>query len=161
MKKRSGTRKKRPSKPESCTYSIEILDWGFPYYISVNYNKKLFDGLYLESRTLKLIGKLLAPKKLSDKTIDITISGSKSLAHALEHPEEYDKEPTAVGGLEIRGEHREFYGFIPFDIMNTIILTLQSEKIKFLVLDGQPLRYGSADIKSIDFSKDYNPDDWT
>jgi hypothetical protein len=160
MKKKSCKSKGKSPKTESCSYCIEILDWEFPYSISINGARHLFDGLFLEGKRLELKGRVLFPKKLADKTIDITISGNRKLAHAIEHPEEYEKEPDAVGDLKIRGKERSFYGFVPLDVLNTIVLALQAEKIRYLVLLGQPLRYGKADIRAIDFNKDYIPEDW-
>jgi hypothetical protein len=160
VKKKPRKRKSKSQEDKSCRYCIEILDWEFPYSFSINDAKHLFDGLFLEDKGLELRGKLLLPQKLADKTIDITISGDRRLAHAIEHPEEYHKEPEAVGDLKIRGKQRSFYGFVPLDVLNTIMLALQAEKIKFLVLRGHSLRYGSADIVAIDFYKHTIPEDW-
>ena len=155
MKKK--TRKKL--EPESCSYCIEILSWSFPYYLAINTARYISDKTYLEGNSLELKGKLIYPKKLIDKTIDITIRGSRQLLHAIEHPERYDTEPTAVGDLKIRGKERELYCFVPIDALNPIILALQAEKIKYLDLRGYALRYGSADIRSIGFSEEYTEED--
>jgi len=155
MKKKS--RKKQA--PEQCTYCIEILDWSFPYYFAINTARHIIDKSYLENNSLEIKGKMISSKKLVDKTIDISIRGSRQLLHAIKHPEQYNTEPTAVGGLRIRGQKREFYGFVPIDSLNTIMLALQAGKIKYLELNGLELRYGSADIRSIDFSEEYTEED--
>ena len=78
----------------------------------------------------------------------------------IENPENCYYEPKAVGALVIRGKQRDFLGSVPFDILQSICFMLQHGKIKFLVLSGQSLYRGNADIKSIYFEKNYNPEDW-
>jgi len=152
-------KRSKKQESESCSYCIEILDWSFPYYFAINTARHISDKSYLEGNSLELKGKLIYPKKHVDKTIDITIRGSRQLLHAIEHPERYDTEPTAVGDLKIRGKERELYCFVPIDALNTIMLALQAGKIKYLELSGHALRYGSADIRSVHYSKEYTPED--
>lgn len=163
MKRISSRKKsKKPSKTESCTYSIEILDWELPYSFSINSNKKMIEGPFWEHMNLKLTGRFVYPEKLINSTIEVILIGDRRQVSMVATPENYQQyEPKAVGGLTVRGKQREFIGSIPFDVLNNMSSQFQAGGIKFFVLDGQPLYRGSADIKSIHFSKDFIVDEWT
>jgi hypothetical protein len=93
---------------------------------------------------------------LAKSTIESTLIGDRRLVSVVANPENYRHyEPSVVATLKVRGKQREFFGSIPFDVLNNISFLLQAGKNKFLVLNGQPLYRGSADIRSINFSKDF------
>jgi hypothetical protein len=155
MKKR-----KKPSRNELEIYSIKILDWELSYSFSVNFNKEIIDGKFWEPLHLRLMGRFVHPEKLVNSTIEVTLIGDRSLVSVIENPEKYRHyEPSAVGTLKVRGKQREFFGSIPFDVLNNMSFLLQVGKIKFLVLDGQPLYRGSAPMRSISFQKDFTAED--
>lgn len=161
MKRKSSRKKSRkPSRTESCTYAIEILDWELPYSFSVNFNKKMIDGPFWEHLHLTLKGKFVHPEKLANSTIESTLIGDRRLVSVVTTPEKYDQyEPISIGKLTVRGEQRESFGSIPFDVLNNINFQLQTGGIRFLVLGGQPLYRGSTDIRSIRFQKDFTEED--
>jgi len=147
-------------KHKTCTYAIEILDWEPSYFRSVNINKHLIEGPFWENLDIKIEGKLIHPKKLAEKNIEVTMIGSRQLVRVLEEPEKYQGfDPSSVGTLTIRGKQRELFGSIPFDVMGSISSLLQSGKIKFIVLSGHALYHGKAEIKSIRFQRDFGPED--
>lgn len=159
MKRKSSVRRKKMV-DESCEYCVEILDWELPYSYSVNFNKKLIEGPYWEHMDLRLIGKMAHPEKLTDENMEVVIIGDRRQVSMLEKPEDYQEfEPHSVGVLTIRGKQSEFLGSIPFDILNTISFLLQSGEIKFLVLHGHGLYRGKAEIRSIKFSRDVDPEE--
>jgi len=109
---------------------------------------------------IKIEGKLIHPKKLAEKNIKVNMIGSRQLVRVLEAPEKYQEfDPSSVGTLTIRGKQRELFGSIPFDVMGSIIPLIQSSKIKFIVLSGQELHYGKAEIKSTRFQKNFTDED--
>jgi hypothetical protein len=158
--KRKSKKGRKSIQENTCTYCIEILDWELQYHFSLNPNKDIIVGPYWEQMNLKMTGKLLEPKKLQGRLIQIDILGDREKVSVLENPEKYHFEPRAVGILTAKKGHTEFSGFIPPDILPLIYFMLESGKTKILVLTGQSLYYGSADITSIYFEKDYNPRDW-
>jgi hypothetical protein len=145
---------------KSWTYGIEILDWEMPYFFSIPPKKDIVWGPFWEGTSLKIKGRLFQPEKYADKIIEININGDRRLVPIMSDAVSHDYEPKAVGGLTIRGKQSEFLGWVPFDVLQSLILLLHAGKINFLILGGLPLYRGSADIKSIYFEKDYNAEDW-
>lgn len=160
MKKKAG-KKRRVSarKDASTTYCIEMLNLDLSYSFSLDRHKKISIGPYWEHMSLEMKGNFLHPETLANRAIQITFSGDREKVQALEHPEEYRYEPKAVGGLMVRGKQSEFLGSVPFDAIETLCLLLQTGKIKYLVLTGQSLYRGDADITSIRFQKHFGPED--
>jgi len=153
-------KKEHNQKHKTCTYAIEILDWDPSYFRSVNINKHLIEGPFWENLDIKIEGKLIHPEKLAEKNIKVNMIGSRQLVSVLEEPEKYKGfDANSVGTLTIRGKQRELFGSIPFDVMGSIISLIQSSKIKLIVLSGQTLYHGKAEIESIRFQKDFTEDD--
>lgn len=158
MRKRKKRRKS--AREQNCSYFIELSDWELRYHFSLNRHKNFITGSYWEHSSLQLTGTMFQPEKLHGRTIDIYILGDRTKVPVLEEPEKYNFEPIAVGTLTAKKEQTEFSGSVPFDVLQTMCYLLETGKIKILVLDGQSLYYGSADIASINFVRDFKPEDW-
>jgi hypothetical protein len=115
-------------------------------------------GPYWEHTSLKMKGRFLYPEKLA-KPIQIIILGDRKKISALEKPEECRYEPKAVGGLTVRGKESEFLGSVPFDAIQTLCLLLQAKKLKYIILSGEVLYRGSADIFSMHFQEHFSSED--
>jgi hypothetical protein len=158
-------KKGRPEKHESIYYPLEIVDWNWPYYFSTCPDLKPRPDLpklgpFLENKDIDITGRLLAPKKLEGRSIEIRIIGDRDIADIMEHPEKCLENPKSVGSLTIRGKRSEALCFVPFYALHTLCLLLHAEKFKFLVLTGQPLYRGSADVTAVHFEKEYKHQDW-
>ena len=159
-KKPTRTKSRKPSETESVTYSIEILDWELPYFLSINKTKDIIDGPLWEHLDLRLVGKFVHPEKLASNTIEGTIIGDRRKVSVVATPENYSQfEPNSIATLTVRGKQRELLGSMPFDVLSNISFLLHAGKIKFLVLNGQPLYRGSAAIRSMRFQKDFTEED--
>ncbi len=79
---------------------------------------------------------------------------------AVAAPKSITWEPTAVGNLTSRGKRSEFIGSLPMQPIASILTALQSGKIKYVIFSGEALRYGSASIRGVTFSKEYDPEDY-
>ena len=156
MKKR--TKRKKAARREESTYVIEIEDWDLSYSLSLDRHGKISIGPYWEHTSLEMKGRFLHPEALT-KPIQVIILGDREKISALEKPEEYRYEPKAVGGLTVRGKASEFLGSVPFDAIQTLCLLLQAKKLKYLVLSGQVLHRGSADIFSMHFQEHFSSED--
>jgi hypothetical protein len=157
-KKRKVGRKSIQEK--SWTYCMEILDWKMPYFFGLLPKRDIVSGPFWEGTSLKIKGRLFQPEKYADRIIAIDIEGERQLVPVMFPPENHDYEPKPVGGLRIREQQSEFFGWVPFDILQSLILLLHAGKINFLVLHGLPLYRGIAEITSIYFEKDYRAEDW-
>jgi hypothetical protein len=160
MKKKNSKKGRKSITEKTCTYCIEILDWELPYSFSVNRHKDTISGPFWEHLSLKLTGKIFYPEKLTDKGIEINIIGDRRFIPLLEDPYSKDYEPESIGWITIRGKQSECSAWVPFDILHPLGSLLKGERIKFLIVSGQPLYRGHADIASIDFERDFNPADW-
>jgi hypothetical protein len=156
MKKR--TKRKKPARQKECTYVIEIEDWSLSYSLSLDRHGKISIGPYWEHTSLEMKGRFLYPETLA-KQVQVIILGDREKISALEKPEDYRYEPKAVGGLTIRGKESEFLGSVPFDAIQVLCLLLQTMKLKYLILSGQVLYRGSADIFSMHFQELFSSKD--
>ncbi|MBF0558677.1 MAG: hypothetical protein HQL08_07850 [Nitrospirae bacterium] len=152
-------KKNKRVKQEAVTYAIEIMDYDMPYYIAVGHKLDILPEPILENADLEIKGKMLAPGKLANKILNIRIMGSRKMLDALEHQGEINHEIPGIGTLEIRGTHAQCITGVPIDMIQSFILLLNTKKINYIILSGEPLRYGSAKIKSLGFSREYNQDD--
>jgi hypothetical protein len=158
MKKK--VRKTKSTKRETCSYIFEIKDWEFSYSFAVNHNKNIIEGPFWEHTDLKVKGKLAHPEKLKDKEIEVTIMGSRRETRVVNKPEDYDSaEPKAVGTITIRGKQSELLCWVPFDAFQMLCSMLNAGRIKYLILTGQSLYHGSADIRSMCFQEHFGPED--
>jgi len=160
LKRKKRRRGRKSILDKTCTYCIEILDWELPYSFSVNRNKDFISGPFWEHMNLKLKGKIFQPEKLFDKVIEVNIIGDRRYIPLLQDPESKDYDPKAIGMLTIRGRQSECSSWLPFDVLQIFAFLLKEEKIKFLILSGQHLYRGRADITSIYFEEHYDPADW-
>jgi hypothetical protein len=158
-KKLDKKRRVSAKRASSATYCIEMLNWDLSYSFSLDRHRKFSIGPYWEHTSLEMNGNFLYPETLASRTIQITFLGDREEVQALEHPEECRYEPKAVGGLTVRGKQSEFIGSVPSDALQTFCLLLQAGKIKYLVLSGQSLYRGDADITSIRLQEHFGPED--
>lgn len=157
--RKCGTRraKERPSD----TYCVQILDWETSYSLSLSLDSTINPGPYWEHATINVSGKLIAPRKHAGKELALSFLASRELANGLNNAKIFEKwEPLGVGGITIRGEHKEFFGSLPFDAFPIVIGALQSVKYKYITLHGEALRYGRARIRSYSFEREFEEEDW-
>lgn len=160
MRKKSSKKGRRSRFKEEVTYAIEMRDYDFSYSFSVNWlrDRDTIEGPYWEHTDLEIKGKMIYPDRLTDREIKVTIMGNRSETRVLNKPEDYHNfEPKAVGTLTIRGKQSEFLGWLPFDAFQTICS--MTARIKYLMLTGQSLYRGSADIRSMRFQEHFGPED--
>jgi hypothetical protein len=65
-----------------------------------------------------------------------------------------------VGALTARGQCTEYLGSLPADVLQTLPSLLQVGKLNFIVFGGYMLYRGTADISSVHFEREYDPEDW-
>ena len=155
------TRKTRKRvREEHCTYIIEVVDWETSYSFTVNRNDRFFAGSYREHLHLEIKGTLRYPFKFDGKDIRVLLLGDRKLTSHLASEEYLDPQPQSVGCLTIRGEHRDFNAFFPFDAVPVVNSLLQAKQVRFISLSGKALFRGSASIDYVHFMRDFNPEEW-
>ena len=156
MKKKQG----RPrAKDRFRIYSIEIMDYEPSYSISVDHLKDINPDPISERAELKMTGKLLSPSNVAGKILSVRIIGSRKTQYGVQHPDEVSMDIDQVGGLEIRGKYAEYIGFVSIDMLSYLSSVLHAGKIRYIDLFSEPLHYGKAKVRSIQFSEKYDKDE--
>ena len=69
-------------------------------------------------------------------------------------------EPKGIGGLTARGKEATYIGSLPHQSFGLVLTMLQAGKIKYVILNGNALRYGHASIKGLTLTGESDPDDY-
>ena len=141
------------------SYTIEVQNWDLTYSFGLNNIPKFIPGSFIESLDLKIMGMILQPKKYEAKEIKVTFVGDRSLISKITEEENFETKPNGIGSITLRGEQREFLGFLPIDVLPTVDSMLESKRIRFLTLYGSALTRGHAYIKYLHFLKSYEPEE--
>lgn len=142
------------------SYIVEVADWETSYSFTVNRDDRFYSGAYGEHLHLEIKGVLRYPFKFDGKDIRILLLGDRKITEILAEEKYLDPQPRSIGGLTIRGEHRDFSAFIPFDTLPVISSLLQAKQVRFISLSGTALFRGSASINWINFMRDFDPEEW-
>jgi hypothetical protein len=146
---------------EYTTYCIEIKEWSVPYSLHLNEHKKFRDGPCWEYVELKIQGNFIYPGKFAGKNVESRFLSDRLKTKMLYKPDKYDDyKPLCVGSLTLRGERREYLGYLPMDTFPMIIGTLAADKYKYWVFHGYKPMYGSAEIFSVHFDEEFDEEEW-
>ena len=154
-----GRRKKKPVETYE-SYPVRIVDWKVDYSLHLDKECRFSEGPFWEHYCLELRGEFLGPERIKGREVTIAFLADRELDQALTNPNSLKWEPKGVGGLKARGKRSDFIGSLPFQIFGPVLTTLQSGKIKYVIFNGNALRYGSASIKGITLTGEYDPDDY-
>jgi|WetSurMetagenome_2_1015567.scaffolds.fasta_scaffold41366_5 hypothetical protein len=86
--------------------------------------------------------------------------GSRSLDQDITKPDSISYEPLGVGSLAARGKEAAYIGSLPHQSFGPVLTMLQAGKIKYVIFNGDALRYGHASIKGLTLAGDFDPDDY-
>ncbi|MZR31463.1 hypothetical protein [Sneathiella litorea] len=140
-------------------YLFEIENWTTDYLFSIG--KGYTENLpYTEYLDMAIQAKMISPEKYANGYVRLTILGNRDIDHILDDPESAHYEPQSVGTLTLRGDRREYLGSLPSSALRHIISRLEGNRVRFILLHGQKLRYGSAPIDSIAFKENYDPENY-
>jgi hypothetical protein len=142
------------------SYIIEVADWETSYSFTINRDERLFTGSYREHLHLEIKGILRYPFKFDGKDIRVLLLGDRKLTSHLAAEEYLKPQPVSVGSITIRGQHREYTGSLPFDVVPVVSSLLQAKQVRFISMSGKALFRGSASINWINFMRDFDPEEW-
>jgi hypothetical protein len=141
-------------------YTILIDSWSCNYSFGLNANfnplrrhKDIGDYIYREpyneTRWLVFKGKFLEPPQLKEQKVEVTLSQSPHLNEAersknLHLYSEYP--PESVGSLQKEKPVSWCFVSFPEDAMKIVLETASANKIKFIILYGEKMRYRHASI---------------
>ena len=148
-------------KKSFCSYVLEITEWEMPYSFSTGRARKVAPASFWEHAAIRLKAKVLFPKTHVDKIVDVYILGHRDFNQIQNNPEKYPcYEPEAIGTLKIRGQDSEFLGSLPQDMFGQIATLLACGVYRYVELYGHTLYRGYADIVSLRFERDIDPEDY-
>jgi hypothetical protein len=135
-----GRRKKRAVETYE-SYPVRIIDWNVDYSLRLDKDGSLSGGPFWEHCSLEVKGEFLGPKKLEGREVTITLLGNRSLDEEIARPDSINYEPLGVGGLTARGKEATYIGSLPHQSFGLVLKMLKAGKIKYVVLNGNALRY--------------------
>lgn len=155
--KTAPSRKKRargPPRIESVYYVVEVTDWDWSLWFGVS-NIPEREGPYDDYRHLDLRGTLLRPSKLKCATVGLHFLPDKRLNEG----ERERNQPVSVGHLNLRAGHMNGIMSMPADALPLLLTLAAAEKLRYVVIQGDPFRYGNAAVKSFRVEMSIDEDD--
>jgi hypothetical protein len=143
-------------------YTIFVDSWSCNYSFGLNANfnplrryKDIGDYIYREpyneARWLVFKGKFLEPPQLKEQKVEVTLSQSPQLNEAERNKNLHlysEDPPQSVGSLHKEKPVSWCFVSFPEDAMKIVLETASANKIKFITLYGEKMRYREASIFS-------------
>ena len=153
MKKRRG----RPKLTISY-YIVQITDWDWSY--SFGLNATTFDNRhYSDYRHLLVRGKVLLPSKLKVKTEAAELTFLPDIPPA-ELEQRGDPRPRAVGHLQVHKGLLTGGLSMATEALDAVMRMLLAGRLKYVVLDGEAMRYRQALIRHYQLVTQLDPEDY-
>lgn len=139
---------------ENERYEISVHDWEGYHHLHAQKTMRDFgDGLYWEGSSVSLLGNLKSPVIKSANKANITINSKPQMdEHWKETPS--GKESEIIGFMEIlRGEYvLNINIWLPNRLLQNIMLSLNHDKIKYVSIFGEKLKWRRGKLFSISLS---------
>lgn len=155
-----GRKKTKSAAKEYESYPVRIFDWKVDYSLRLDNDHKFTEGPYWEHFSLEIKGELLGPDKIKGREVSITFLADRELDQAIAQPNSLKWKPKALGGLTSRGKNSNFIGSLPFQVFGQIMTMLHCGKTKYVVFGGDAMWHGNASIKDMNFTEEFNPEDY-
>lgn len=152
-------RRKRPRSQttEIITYIVQITGWDWSYSFGLN-GLLHSDAHYSDHRHLQVLGTLLLPTRIKEKDASLAF---------LPHIEAEEIEgrpgvapPRAVGSLTIHNGEIEGNLGMPRDALSPILQMLIAEHFRYVVMNGERMRWRNALIRGYRFETEVNVEDY-
>lgn len=156
-KVKSRPRRKRPQgrpKNDPVYYVVAVEDWDWGFWFGVS-NMPERNGPYDDYRHLNLRGRLLRPAKLKCEKVELHILPDKRLDEGVRE----QNRPVSIGHINLRKARMDGILSMPADALPLLLTLATAEKLRFMVMQGERLRYGSAAIKSFRVEMNIGEDD--
>jgi hypothetical protein len=143
-------------------YNIEITDWDWEYSFSVN-SQKHEDRSFADCRHLHIRGKVWRPRKIRTDAVEIIFIPKSGFAEMERHhnkPAVRGVGTVSVEGTKAEGTKLAGYLSMPTDALGLVLQMLLAGRFKYLLLDGEPMRYRKAFIRHYRFTGQYKDEDY-
>jgi hypothetical protein len=150
-------KKRRQTKTFPLTYYVvQITDWDWSYSFSVN-AVAYRDEQFSDYRHLQIRGTLLRPRKIKVETVELFFLPDIGRAEM----ERRDlPPPRAVGSLYIRETALIGNLSMPTDALDPVMQMLLADRLKYVALDGEPMRWRKALIRHYEIKTQHNEEDY-
>lgn len=148
-------RKLQPPDPVCYLVAIENWDWCFSFGVDNTWRS---DRPYSDYRHLKVEGSVLRPYQVKDKATDARLAFLPS--PDLNEPYRSDLEPLSVGSLSVYDGVLHGLLSMPADALTPVLQLLATNHMKYVILDGPPLRYRKAAIRHFSIHMTIDEDDY-
>ena len=128
-------RVQNPNRPVQYVIAIDNWEWSFSFGVN---KLRQFDDPYSDYRHLQISGPLKRPEKSKVTTASATLLP----AIRLNESERQKDQPQHVGSIDARGSNFSALLSIPADALPSIIAAFHSGQFRYLVMEGEKLRYG-------------------
>jgi hypothetical protein len=154
---------------EAVDYTARIESWKCDYSFGLNYSYNplrrdndvsfLYESPLSEYRDLVLKGAILEPRRLKERKFEARFTRRPHLNQKTveEDLHRYEEAPSQfVGGFYNQGKCIMAYVPIPEDAFALVLQNAMANKIKFMTLRGEKLRYGRAHIYGYSLQEEHN-----
>jgi len=143
---------------QSETYWIEVDDVEYHYSLHLHHDPESIQP-YTEYCHPKVFGKLLRPTIKQISRAIITLMADRDMDSLLLPDAKPSYKPRAIGHVETRSGELNGFVSLPFSALILLLPALKSGSIREIMMSGDKLRYRHALVKSISFSRHFDPDE--
>lgn len=153
-KPRSGKRQTVRKREPETEYVVAVESWDWSLSFGVNPPGDKY-GAFMDYRHLDLTGTVLRPLKTTAKTAAIHLMPEIE----LNEDRRGQSAPTGIGSVSVHSGHLEGLISIPADTLPPLLTLATADRLKFIVLRGEKLRYGHARIRTMRVEMHIDEDD--
>ena len=157
MARTAAQKSNRPKRArnDAVYYVVEITDWDWSFSFGLGWRRDIDRGPYSDYRHLTVKGNLLRPLKSKAREVEISLLPSLQ----LNETERSKDEPNAVGSIDThRGIMKPLLS-MPLDALDSVLQMLIANRFKYVVMNGEKLRYGRGSVTSYRFECTIDEDD--
>lgn len=151
--------RKRAARPEvlTCTYILQIENWDWSYSFGVN-DPRYDDRPYSDYRHMVVRAKVLLPSRLKLKAelAELTFMPDVNASNLEKKPERH---PLGVGYIDFRDARLTGGLSMAADALGPVMQMLVAGRFRYIVLDGETMRYRKARIRHYRFETQLNLED--
>ena len=151
--------KRGTKKREYQSYIFRVENTEASYSFSLDRNG-MTGGPYWEHLELVILGTIVSPETVQGRHATLTFLADRRITGDLDNPIESRSQPTGVGKLTIWGGTTSYLGALPHDALWHIHALLTRGEVRMIVLHGETLYRGSAQILNVHFERKIDPNDW-
>jgi hypothetical protein len=148
---------RQPVQLEYAHFVFEVSAPKFAYSFSSRLRKHDPEP-YWEHPNLELAGKCLYPAKFADRIGKIEIVADRELPKPQQGS--WRASGDWIGYLEAGKSKLHYYGSVPPDALGWVLTSIASGMTRFVAVNGEPLKRGTARIRGCSFDADFVREDF-